>query len=182
MQRFRPLEYCRMGFMYFFRILLFLLLFCAGGLPLSHAWADEGNADENDSGSSDSGSGDSGDSGSGSDDSGGSNSGDKDSENDSAGSGGSQTDDDGDHSGKGDIKTADDQRRATDAVKNGNAATLKEILAKVRKTYRGDVVRVSLRGSGSNLTYRIKLLNENNRLIEVQVNAVSRQITRVKGL
>jgi len=75
----------------------------------------------------------------------------------------------------------DDQNRALNAVRNDSAATLKEILAIVRKKYEGEIVRVSLRGSGPNLTYRIKLLDENNRLIEVLVNAVSRRIMRIKG-
>ncbi|MBZ0259714.1 MAG: PepSY domain-containing protein, partial [Hyphomicrobiales bacterium] len=67
------------------------------------------------------------------------------------------------------------------AVRNNRAATLKEILAIVRRKYKGEVVRVSLRGNGPNLTYRIKLLDEDNRLIEVLVNAVSRRIVRAKG-
>jgi len=87
-------------------------------------------------------------------------------------------DDDG---GEDDGGEDDDQNRALNAVRNDSAATLKEILAIVRKKYEGEIVRVSLRGSGPNLTYRIKLLDENNRLIEVLVNAVSRRIMRIKG-
>lgn len=75
----------------------------------------------------------------------------------------------------------DDQDRALKAVRNNRAATLKEILAIVRRKYSGEIVRVSLRGNGANLTYRIKLLDEDNRLIEVLVNAVSRRIVRAKG-
>lgn len=152
--------------MHHWRITLLLLLLGAGTVALVPAWADDDTSGDSDSGSDDSGEDDSDDNDSGKDGTGG---------------GSSRTDDDEDHSGKDDIKEVEDQRRASDAVKNGDAATLKEILAKVRKKYRGDVVRVSLRGSGRNLTYRIKLLNENSRLIEVQVNAVSRRIMRVKG-
>lgn len=86
--------------------------------------------------------------------------------------------DGGDDGGSGEN---DEQNRALSAVKNDRAATLKEVLAIVRKKYGGEIVRVSLRGSGPNLTYRIKLLDENNRLIEVLVNAVSRRIVRTKG-
>ena len=95
---------------------------------------------------------------------------------DGDGSDGGGNDGGGDDDGKD-----DEQDRALNAVKNNRAAPLKEILAIVRKKYGGEIVRVSLRGSGTNLTYRIKLLDENNRLIEVLVNAASRRIVRTKG-
>lgn len=75
----------------------------------------------------------------------------------------------------------DDQTRALDAVKNNHAASLKEILAIVHQQYAGDVVQVSLTGSGENLIYRIKLIDQDNHLIEVRVNAHSRLIVSVKG-
>ena len=90
-------------------------------------------------------------------------------------------DDGSDDSGEDDGGKDDEQDRALKAVKNNRAATLKEILAIVRKKYGGEIVRVSLSGSGTNLIYRIKLLDEGNRLIEVLVNAVSRRIVRAKG-
>ena len=95
---------------------------------------------------------------------------------DGDGSDGGGNDGGGDDDGKD-----DEQDRALNAVKNNRAAPLKEILAIVRKKYGGEIVRVSLRGSGPSLTYRIKLLDENNRLIEVLVNAASRRIVRTKG-
>lgn len=87
----------------------------------------------------------------------------------------------GDDHGRDDDGKDDEQDRALNAVKNNRAAPLKEILAIVSKKYGGEIVRVSLRGSGPSLTYRIKLLDENNRLIEVLVNAASRRIVRTKG-
>ena len=90
--------------------------------------------------------------------------------------------DGGGNDGGGDDDGKDDEQdRALNAVKNNRAAPLKEILAIVSKKYGGEIVRVSLRGSGPSLTYRIKLLDENNRLIEVLVNAASRRIVRTKG-
>jgi hypothetical protein len=100
---------------------------------------------------------------------------------DGGGDDGGGNDDGSDDSGEDDGGEDDEQDRALKAVKNDRAATLKEILAIVRKKYDGEIVRVSLRGSGANLTYRIKLLDEDNRLIEVLVNAVSRRIVRTKG-
>jgi hypothetical protein len=90
-------------------------------------------------------------------------------------------DDGSDDGGEDDGRKDDEQDRALKAVKNNRAATLKEILAIVRKKYDGEIVRVSLRGSGPNLMYRIKLLDEDNRLIEVLVHAVSRRIVHTKG-
>ena len=75
----------------------------------------------------------------------------------------------------------DDQYRALDAVRNNHAASLKEILVIVRKQYEGEIVRVSLRGSRPNLIYHIKLLDKNDRLIEIQVDARSRKIVHTEG-
>ena len=133
------------------RDLFWLLL--AGGLavPQSLAFAEDGEG------------GDSGGDGSGGDD------------------GGDDGSDGSDDSGEDGGGNDEDHDRALNAVRNNRAATLKEILAIVRRKYKGEVVRVSLRGNGPNLTYRIKLLDEDNRLIEVLVNAVSRRIVRAKG-
>jgi hypothetical protein len=138
------------------RNLLWLVLAAGLTLPHSLAHAEDGGGDGGDGGGDDGG----GDDGGG-DDGGG--------------------DDGSDDSGEDDGGEPDEQDRALEAVKNDRAATLKEILAIVRKKYDGEIVRVSLRGSGANLTYRIKLLDEDNRLIEVLVHAVSRRIVRAKG-
>lgn len=138
------------------RNLFWLLLAGSVTLPQSQAYAEDGD-----------GSDDGGDGGvDGGDDGGGDDGGD---------------DDGSDDSGEDDGGKVDEQDRALKAVKNDRAATLKEVLAIVRRRYRGEIVRVSLRGDGPNLTYRIKLLDEDNRLIEVLVNAVSRRIVRAKG-
>jgi hypothetical protein len=137
---------------------LFWLLLAGGlALPQSLAFAEDGDGGD--------GGGDSGGDDGGGDDGGGDDGGDD------------RNDDSGEDGGGND----EDHDRALNAVRNNRAATLKEILAIVRRKYRGEVVRVSLRGNGPNLTYRIKLLDEDNRLIEVLVNAVSRRIVRAKG-
>ena len=141
------------------RELFWLVL--AGGVCLgqSVAFADDGGG-----GGGNSGSGGGGNSGSG-----GGNSG-------SGGGGNSGPGGDDDHDE--DI----DSSVAREAVRNGNAATLKEILAIVKSKYDGDAVKISLRGQGVDLTYRVKMLGRDGRLFEIQVNAVSRRITRTKGL
>lgn len=77
---------------------------------------------------------------------------------------------------------SDDQDRALNAVKNNHAASLKEVLAIIHEKYKGDIVRVSLKGSGQSLTYIIKLLDKSNRLIEIHINALSRSIVLIKGI
>ena len=137
----------------------------AGGIFLSHApaFAEDGGG-HGGSGSSGGGGGSSG-SGSGS-------------------SGGNDGKDDngGDGHGGDDHDADNDSDVALEAVKHNHAASLKEILGIVKSQHDGEVVHVSLRGNGDGLTYRIRLLDQDNRLIEVQVNAVSRRIILTKGL
>lgn len=121
------------------------------------------------------GDGGGGDGGGGGDSSGG---GDDGGDGDSSGGGDtSGGGDDDDNSGKD-----DDSKKARDAVKSGRAASLKEVLSIVRKQYKGEVVRVRLTGSGNNMIYRIRMIDSQNRLLEIRVNAVSRRILAVKGV
>lgn len=85
--------------------------------------------------------------------------------------------DDDDNSGKD-----DDSKKARDAVKSGRAASLKEVLSIVSRQYKGEVVRVRLTGSGNNMIYRIRVIDPQNRLLEIRVNAVSRKILAVTGV
>jgi len=73
-------------------------------------------------------------------------------------------------------KDSDDGSKARDAVRSGDAASLKDILAEVRKKYQGKVVRVQVSGAGNQLVYRIRLLDAENRVVVVQVDARSRRI------
>ena len=90
-------------------------------------------------------------------------------------------DDDRDDDDKGDdSKEAGDKIRA--AVKRGEAESLGSILPAVRRKYPGKVVRIQLAGKGSRLTYRIRLINRDNKLIEIRVNARSGKIMGVYNL
>jgi hypothetical protein len=143
------------------RDLIWLVL--AGGVCLGQtaAYADKGDG----GGDSDGGGGNSGSGGGG-----------------NSGPGGGADDNNDQNDGDDDHDEDTDSSVARDAVRNDNAASLKEILAVVKSKYDGDVVKVSLRGNGAGLTYRIKMLGRNSRLFEVQINAVSRKITHTKGL
>lgn len=145
-------------------------------LGLCMAWAPMALAkDDNSGGNSGSGGGkddDGGGADSGGDDSGGDD--DKDSDR------GDDRDGDKD-SGKDDGKK-DDSKKIREAVRSGEAVPLKLILAEVRRKYPGQVVRVRLTGSGTGLSYSIRILDVSDRLIEVKVNARTKQMTLVKGL
>ena len=135
-----------------------LLLLLAGllALPAQHAFADDGKGD----GGGDDGGGDDG----GDDDGGG--------------------DDDDDDDGGGTVKdgSGGGKNSISDAVKNGKAVPLKDILAVVREKYDGEVVRITLTGPISRLVYNIRIVDTQDRLIEVRVNALSRRIISTKGL
>ena len=93
-------------------------------------------------------------------------------------------DDGGDDDGGGTIKDSSGGGKSSisDAVKNGKAVPLKDILAVVRKKYKGEVVRITLTGPISHLVYNIRIVDTQDRLIEVRVNALSRRIISTKGL
>ena len=131
-----------------------LLVLLAGllALPAQHAFADDG-------GGGDDGGGDGGDGGGGDDGGGG------------GGGGGTVKD----SSGGG-------NNSISDAVKKGKAVPLKDILAVVREKYEGEVVRITLSGPISHLVYNIRIVDTQDRLIEVRVNALSRRIISTKGL
>ena len=95
-------------------------------------------------------------------------------------------DNDRDDDDKGDDDKGDDSKEAGDkiraAVKRGEAESLGSILPAVRRKYPGKVVRIQLAGKGSRLTYRIRLINRDNKLIEIRVNARSGKIMGVYNL
>ena len=90
-------------------------------------------------------------------------------------------DDDKDDDDKDD-KKKDVSTQIRAAVKRGEAASLREILAIVRRKYPGQVVGVRLIGSGSKLSYRIRVIDRSNRLIEVSVSARTKTILSVRGV
>jgi Peptidase propeptide and YPEB domain len=140
------------------RDLLSLLL--AGSLlfPAQLAFADDGG---------DGGGGNSGPGGGGSDGGG---------DGGNSGPGGGDGDD-----GEG-YSDGDEQAKARDGVKAGQVASLKKILAQVRSQYPGEIVSVNLRGKGDKLSYRIKIIDRANRLLNLRVNARTGKIIVDRGV
>ena len=136
-----------------------LLVYAAPALQLismAHATSGSGSGG---GGGSNSGSGGGSTSGSGSDSSG----------------SGSET---GTSSGSGPSVSSSEAR---EAVKSGAAAPLKDILAIVRKKYKGEIVRVNLAKSSNRLVYNIRMIDTDNRLLEIRISARSGRIISAKG-
>jgi uncharacterized membrane protein YkoI len=150
-------------------VLLAAAIFGAAVRPA--AAKDDDDSDSDNSGSGSSGGGNSG--------SGGGDDGDSDSDDDS---GDDSDDDSGSGSGRGSDDDDDDDDRIRAAVREGEAAPLRDILSVVRKSHRGKIVNIRLTGSGNRLAYRIRMLDSANRLIELRVNAKTRKITSVRKL
>lgn len=71
---------------------------------------------------------------------------------------------------------ARDTDRILAAVERGDAMPLSDIVAAVRKRYRGKILRIRLRGRPDALQYRIRVLSPDKRLIDIRVNARTAQI------
>lgn len=89
-----------------------------------------------------------------------------------------------DHSGRNDDDSRDDDRdkdAIRNAVRKGEAAPLRDILSMVRNTYQGEVVRIRLTKRKGNFVYFIRMIDPKNRVVDIRVNAQTRQIMDVKG-
>jgi hypothetical protein len=126
-------------------------------------------------GNSGSGSSGGGGSGSGSSGGGGSGSGGNDSSSGSSGSG-----KDSGHDGS-ENDAAKNQDEARGAVLKGDATALRDILAKVRKNYQGDIVHVDLKGPSQHLVYQIRLVDPSGKFLNLRVDAKSGAIIGQSG-
>lgn len=120
------------------------------------------DGDGGDSGGGDSGGGDSGGGDSGGDDSGGDDSSGDDSDSDSS--------------------NDDDQDEARNAVTRGEATALRDILAKVKKKYAGEIVHVDLKKRSNRLVYMIKLIDPSGKLLLVRIDARNGAILGVQRI
>ena len=152
-------------------VLMFMLLGLAGhAIPSAAAKDGDGGGDNNGGDSDGGGDGDNSGSGGGGGDDGGSD--------DSDGG-----DDDGDSSGdSGSDSRKSDDNRIRNAVRKGDAQPLRSILSRVRQRYEGNVVRIRLTGTGSRMAYRIRVIDRDNKLIEIRVNAKTGRIVRATGV
>ena len=104
-----------------------------------------------------------------------------------SGSGSGNSGSGSDNSGKGNNDGDDDDRDDDDdnddalqQVSTGNAASLSSIMAEVRKTVPGKVLKVKLRRRFGTLTYELVVLSATGTYYAVAVNAQTRAILSVR--
>ncbi len=94
---------------------------------------------------------------------------------------GNNNDNDGDNDGNDDDGNDDDDNDdALQQVSTGNAASLSSIMAEVRKTVPGKVLKVKLRRRFGTLTYELVVLSATGTYYAVAVNAQTRAILSVR--
>lgn len=93
---------------------------------------------------------------------------------------GNNNDDDGDDDDDRDDDDDDDNDDALQQVSTGNAASLSSIMAEVRKTVPGKVLKVKLRRRFGTLTYELVVLSATGTYYAVAVNAQTRAILSVR--
>ena len=84
--------------------------------------------------------------------------------------------------GSGSTGSGSDDARIRAAVKSGQAEPLKNILAAVRQHYPGEVVRIRLTGQGDKLLYKIRMIDPNNKLIDISVDAKTSRVVSAPSL
>jgi hypothetical protein len=85
------------------------------------------------------------------------------------------------NNGSGSGQSGDNQSKARDAVKEGRAAPLSDVLRVIKAKYKGDVVGAKLRGDAGRLTYRIKMLCDDGKLRVIDADAKTKRIIKVSG-
>jgi Centromere protein B dimerisation domain/Peptidase propeptide and YPEB domain len=93
---------------------------------------------------------------------------------------GNNNDDDGDDDDDRDDDDDDDNDDALQQVSTGNAASLSSIMAEVKKTVPGKVLKVKLRRRFGTLTYELVVLSATGTYYAVAVNAQTRAILSVR--
>ena len=85
-------------------------------------------------------------------------------------------DDDGDDDDDPNEADEDDQDRARNAVKKGKAVPLSALLKHLKENYPGKLINVSLVKTKGNYYYKVKLLNQSGRLVNLRFDAKSLQV------
>lgn len=73
-----------------------------------------------------------------------------------------------------------DHKNARDLVISGDIMPLNKILETVYKTHQGTILEVELEHRDNAYNYEIELLDENNKIWEVEVDAVTGKLLNVK--
>lgn len=75
----------------------------------------------------------------------------------------------------------DAYKHAEEARERGEAVSLREVLEKVRETYKGEIIGISYERKDDQWLYEIKMLFEDGRYLEIYVDAKVNKIVKVEG-
>ena len=73
-----------------------------------------------------------------------------------------------------------DHKDARELVVKGNIMPLEQILETVYKTHQGKILEVELEHENDGYVYEIELLDHNNRVWEMEINAITGELLKVK--
>ncbi|MCP3850678.1 MAG: PepSY domain-containing protein [Gammaproteobacteria bacterium] len=82
-----------------------------------------------------------------------------------------------DHKSK---KYDNDHKNAHELVNSGNILPLEKILETVYKTQQGKILEVELERENNGYIYEIEILDNNNKVWEMEINAVTGQLLKVE--
>lgn len=74
----------------------------------------------------------------------------------------------------------DDYNNARELVITGNIMPLEQILETVYKTHQGKILEVELEQEKNTYVYEIELLDQNNKVWEMEVNAMTGELMKVE--
>ncbi len=78
-------------------------------------------------------------------------------------------------------KAKHDHDRAAAALKSGDIRPLREVLAKVKKSHRGEVVGIEFEMEDGIWVYELKIVTPKGRYLKIYVNAKTTKILKVRG-
>jgi uncharacterized membrane protein YkoI len=76
--------------------------------------------------------------------------------------------------------SASDHDRARRAVEEGRILPLKEILARARSAYPGQVIEAELEDEGGMVVYEIKILTTDGRVMKLNYNAATGELLKTR--
>jgi hypothetical protein len=87
-------------------------------------------------------------------------------------------DDDGESASQGSGSDDDEKQEISQAVANGKAVGIKQLLRHVRQKYPGTVIDLRLQKSGGRYIYQVKILTQANRVQKLRLDAKTLQAVR----
>ena len=80
-----------------------------------------------------------------------------------------------------DARHHEDQDKAREAVERGGVATYAELEQVISRQFKGRIIRVELDKDWSEWLYKLRLLEDDGRIIKIEVNAKDLQVIEMEG-